>query len=146
MLLKDSKRGPAEGQVTGLGLQLHGVVRGLHRILGMRKLSSVTFPSLETVLGQVTGKGVTEWARPALVGSSYLCPIHDRRGLSWQELKGSRLALLRVGGMDDSQVLLGAHHATRFGHRDCCLQVVPWGCEAGSESNTVQGRVTLTPP
>lgn len=33
VLLKDSKRGPAEGQVTGLGFQLHGIACGLDRIL-----------------------------------------------------------------------------------------------------------------
>lgn len=48
MLLKDSKSGPAEGQVTGLGFQLHGIACGLDRILGIRKLSLGILSSLES--------------------------------------------------------------------------------------------------
>lgn len=102
MLLKGSKRGPAEGQVAGLGLQLHGTACGLDRILGNQETQlGNPCPPWSLVLGQVT-TGPLGGAQPGLVGSIHLRPVRDCGGLCWQELEGGRLALLGVGSMDDS--------------------------------------------
>ena len=53
VLLKGSKRGPAEGQVTGLGLQLYRIACGLDRILDNHK----------TQLSNPFLPGAWSWAR-----------------------------------------------------------------------------------
>ena len=78
-------------------------------------------------------------------GQPHLGPIRGCGGLHWLELKGGRLAPLGGSGMDDNQVLPGAHHAAALGHGDRRLQVVPWGYRAGSGSSCRWGAIlTLT--
>lgn len=74
-------------------------------------------------------------------GQPHLDPVCGCEGLHWLELKGGRLALLRGGGVDDNQVLPGAHHAAALGHRDRRLQVVPWGYGARSGSGCRWGAI-----
>ena len=90
--------------------------------------------------------GVAAWGAVAGTrGQPHLGPVRGCEGLHWLELKGGRLALLGGRSMDDNQALPGAHHAAALGHGDRRLQVVPWGCGAGSGSGRRWGAVlTLT--
>lgn len=116
---------------------------------GPRKLSSAP-PAHPGELGPGSGDaGLGSLVRGGVVrtrGQPYRSPVHGRGGLHGQELEAGRLPPLRVGGVEDDQVLLGAHHATAPGHSDCCLQVVPWQEQGKAESTAVRAILTLTPP
>lgn len=90
--------------------------------------------------------GVAAWGAVAGTrGQPHLGPVRGCEGLHWLELKGGTLALLWGHGVDDNQALPGAHHAAALGHGDRRLQVVPWGCGAGSGSGRRWGAIlTLT--
>lgn len=74
MPLKDCKRGPAEGQVTGLGFQLHGTACGWDRILGNQETQLRNhFPSLEPGPGPGDKEWVTGWGTASAGG--FISPL-----------------------------------------------------------------------